>query len=67
MSPAFDERGVPAGWVDAETPAYGFVDWGDFWGKDRTAPEWLYEDVLARGRGHAIYAKHGTGKSLFAL
>lgn len=44
-----------------------FVDWTDFWLKDRSAPEWLFEDVLARGRGHSIYAKHGTGKSLFAL
>jgi len=44
-----------------------FIDWEDFWAKDRTEAEWALEDVLARGRGHSIYARHGTGKSLFTL
>ncbi|NLG67123.1 MAG: AAA family ATPase [Actinobacteria bacterium] len=44
-----------------------FVDWADFWARDRSDPEWVYDDVLARGRGHAIYATHKQGKSLLAL
>jgi KaiC/GvpD/RAD55 family RecA-like ATPase len=44
-----------------------FIDWGDFWQRDRRDAEWLHADVLARGRGHAIYASHKTGKSLLAL
>jgi hypothetical protein len=44
-----------------------FVDWSEFWAKERTASEWLIEPILARGRGHAIYAKYKTGKSLVML
>lgn len=75
MSEAIDiralmaERGFPAApEPSAPVPmADRFIDWAEFWEKDRTEPEWLFEDVLARGRGHSIYAKHGTGKSLFSL
>jgi hypothetical protein len=45
----------------------GFIDWSEFWSRDRTAPEWLLEDILARGRAHAIYAVHKGGKSLLML
>jgi AAA domain len=62
----YGTRGTPDGGLRESSPPE-FVDWTEFWMKDRTAPEWLHEDVLAFGRGHAIYAKHGTGKSLFAL
>jgi hypothetical protein len=44
-----------------------FVDWSSFWSKDRREAEWLYDGVLAKGRGHSLYATHKTGKSLFAL
>ena len=44
-----------------------FIDWSEFWDRDRTEADWLYEDVLARGRGHAFYAGHKVGKSLFLL
>jgi hypothetical protein len=44
-----------------------FIDWIESWSKDRTDPEWLYDDVLARGRGHALFAPAGTKKSLFTL
>lgn len=55
--------------VDPPAPALmsKFIDWDEFWSKDRTEVEWLHDEVLARGRGHSIYAKHGTGKSLFSL
>lgn len=49
------------------TVAPRFIDWEDFWLRDRTEADWLFEDVLARGRGHAFYAGHKIGKSLFLL
>ena len=44
-----------------------FVDWPSFWDEDFKEADWLYPDVLARGRGHAMYAAHKEGKSLFCL
>ena len=46
---------------------HGRQDWGEFWRRDWAESDWLFEDVLARGRGHAIWAKHGQQKSLFML
>lgn len=43
------------------------VDWSTFWDGEHNEAEWAFEDVLARGRGHAIYASHKAGKSLLAL
>ena len=43
------------------------IDWSTAWDEDRTGPDWLYDNVLARGRGHALYAPHKVGKSLFML
>lgn len=43
------------------------VDWSTFWERERNDAEWVFPDVLARSRGHAIYAAHKTGKSLLAL
>jgi hypothetical protein len=44
-----------------------FLDWASFWSDDPTDQNWLYEPILAYGRGHAIYAKKKQGKSLFML
>lgn len=44
-----------------------FIDWSAFWAKDRRQAEWCFEDVLAWGRGHSLYAGHKVGKSLFTL
>ena len=44
-----------------------FIQWDSFWSKDRTDPEWLFDGVLARGRGHALYAPAGSKKSLLML
>jgi KaiC/GvpD/RAD55 family RecA-like ATPase len=53
----------------AAGPASGspFVDWAVFWDREHSEAEWTYDDVLAKGRGHAIYASHKTGKSLLML
>ena len=44
-----------------------FIDWPSFFAADHDEGEWIYPDVLARGRGHALYASHKMGKSLFML
>jgi len=43
------------------------IDWATAWDRDRNGPDWLVDNVLARGRGHALYAPHKVGKSLFML
>lgn len=44
-----------------------FVDWSTLWHRDRSGSDWVYEPVLARARGHVIFAGHKTGKSLLTL
>lgn len=58
--------------LDAAAPASPrlcelVIDWSTAWDQDRTGPDWLFENVLARGRGHALFAPHKVGKSLFML
>lgn len=47
--------------------APAFIDWAEFWARDRSEADWALEDILAMGRGHAMYAVHKTGKSLLSL
>jgi len=44
-----------------------FIDWPAFWRRDHSEQEWVVDRVLAKGRGHAIYATKKTGKSLLIL
>jgi hypothetical protein len=50
--------------TDDEDP---FLDWHELFTEETPDVEWLFDGVFALGRGHAIYAKHKVGKSLFAL
>jgi len=50
----------------AVSPAGLFIDWTTFW-DEADEEEWVWKNVLARGRGHAVYAVHKGGKSLLAL
>ncbi len=43
------------------------IDWPEFWDTDHKAEDFLCAPLLARGRGHALYAKAKTGKSLIVL
>ena len=43
------------------------VNWPQFWDTDHLAEDFLCAPLLARGRGHAIYAAAKTGKSLLTL
>ena len=57
---------------DAENIEFGepdnfYIDWHAFCAADHDEAEWDFPDVLARGRGHALYAPAGHGKSLFSL
>ena len=53
--------------ADARASGGAFIDWSTFWDRDHNEAEWVYPDVLARGRGHAIYAAHKMRKSLTML
>lgn len=44
-----------------------FIDWHALFARDRSDADWAFDNVLARGRGHAFYAAHKLGKSLFLL
>jgi len=44
-----------------------FVDWPEFWATEQPEEDWLIDGVIARGRGHAIYAQQKQGKSLYTL
>lgn len=57
----WDERSITA------SSPLTFVDWSTFWQHDREPADWIFPDVLARGRGHSMYAARKTGKSLFML
>lgn len=48
-------------------PLVQFVDWNELWNLEHSEDDWLYPEVFARGRGHAVYAIHKAGKSLFVL
>lgn len=43
------------------------VDWPTFWATDHNETDWIAEPIIAAGRGHAIFAPGGTGKSLLSL
>lgn len=53
--------------VTPKTPDNIFINWNSFWDSDKNQADWLVEPVIAKGRGHSLYAKGGTGKSLFTL
>jgi hypothetical protein len=56
-----------AGLIPEERQQGPFIDWTAFWQAEHAEEEWVYQDVLAKGRGHAIYAMHKAGKSLLTL
>lgn len=49
------------------TATTAFIDWPAFWSRGHDDADWEVRDVLARGRGHAIYAPHKCKKSLLML
>lgn len=56
------------GAADGGNPLAGqLVNWHEFWGTDHKAEDFICAPILARGRGHALYAKAKTGKSLVVL
>ena len=44
-----------------------FIHWPTFFDAERVAQDWFCEPILARGRGHALYAEAKGGKSFFTL
>jgi hypothetical protein len=51
---------------DPDLHAASRIDWAELWTAEDT-DEWLIEPVMARGRGHALYAPAKAGKSLLLL
>ncbi len=49
---------------DSESP---YEDWAKLFSEEKEEEEWVYPEVLAKGRGHAVFAKHKAGKSLLTL
>lgn len=43
------------------------IDWATFWDIDLTEDDWLIEPLIARARGHALFAKAKDGKSYIVL
>jgi hypothetical protein len=54
---------------DDPTPesSTGLIHWPSFWATDFLDADWLVDQVLARGRGHTIWAARKQMKSLFTL
>ena len=52
---------------DAPRRGIRLIDWKLFWMQDRPATDWLAAPVVPRGCSVALFAKGGTGKSLFVL
>lgn len=44
-----------------------YVEWSAFWNREADPEEFVVEDVLAKGRGHAFWARAEGGKSLLTL
>ena len=47
--------------------ALRIIDWPHFWSGETDGPDWLMEPIIAKGRGHALYAGAKSGKSLLML
>src|SRR5262249_22488756 len=43
------------------------VDWKTFWARDHCEEQWFAWPLLAKGRGHALYAPAKAGKSSVLL
>jgi len=52
---------------DEPTDSWNIIDWAKLFARDDTETNWLHEPFLAVGRGHALVAPGGGGKSLLAL
>lgn len=67
LQAALNAAGAAQAQATTANPLDRYIDWGAFWEKDRHDADWIVDQVLARGRGHAIYAAHKIGKSLLLL
>lgn len=56
----------PPGTPDVPVAPF-LLNYHDLWAKDTSGEDWLCEPLIARGRGHAMYAGAKTGKSLLVL
>ena len=53
---------------DSDNPfERALIDWSTFYEAERVEHDWLCEPILARGRGHVLFAEAKGGKSFFVL
>ena len=43
------------------------IDWPTFWKQDHSDEQWVIDPIIAKGRGHALYAPAKAGKSTLIL
>jgi hypothetical protein len=63
QGPPVDDNGDP----QPTGLAVFYIDWPTFWDTDTQTDDWLIKPMIARGRGHALYAGAKTGKSWLML
>ena len=63
--PEPDDNTPEGGWD--QTLLEMLLDWDDFAEGNHKGEDWLWKPVIATGRGTAIFAKGGTGKSFIIL
>lgn len=67
MLPADRTKPEPGQTPDPEHDPLRIINWAEFWQGDTGAADWLLEPLIARGRGHSLYAGAKSGKSLVML
>ncbi len=66
-APVRRTRPAPPSLDPVELHAGSRIDWATMWAGTDEADDFLIEPLIARGRGHALYAPAKAGKSLLAL
>ena len=67
LLPADTTKPEPGQTTDPDHDPLKIINWPEFWANETDAADWLLEPLIARGRGHSLYAGAKTGKSLLML
>lgn len=67
MLPADRAKPEPGQAPDPAVDPLRIINWAEFWQGDTSDADWLLEPLIARGRGHSLYAGAKSGKSLVML
>jgi len=67
LLPADTTKPEPGQTTDPDNDPLRLIKWPQFWQRETDTADWLLEPLIARGRGHSLYAGAKTGKSLLML